>query len=744
MRSHHSWYRVGLLSLLVTCGILVAVPARAGSAFTYQGQLQLNGQPLTTECTFVFSLWDALSGGTQHGDSVELNDVVVTNGLFTVQLDFGGAALVSGNRWLQTAVGCEGGPMLGTLSPRQPLTSAPYAYRADTVAASAVGASQIAPDAVTSAKIADGTITAADVDTSSLQRRVTGNCALNMAMSYIEADGTVGCTATGGLTLPYLALGSDSSPLFSASNTGSGAGLQGLSTSGIGVWGKVGGGSGLGPIAPPGVYGDAASSPGVYGTSNSGAGALGQSVSNTGVGGVSTSGSGVTGGSTSGSGVRGTTGRADAIVDAGVVGESTGNNGIGVRGVANTGTSARGVFGESTNGHGVYGTSTNRAGVYGTSGKASTMTEAGVVGESTASHGIGVRGVANTGNGAWGVFGESADGRGVYGKSTGGYGVFGKTEAAGPLDDYGSAPAAVTGESSAQLGVGVRGVANADYAVAVEGTSDTGFASIGVNGEVKGESGFGIRGWATSTGGVGVTARGASFGITALSDAGTGVSATGATTGVYGHSQKASAFEDAGVVGEATENNGIGVRGVANVGTNAWAINGESANGYAGYFDGKVHISGTLTKSSGSFKIDHPLDPANKYLSHSFVESPDMKNVYDGIVVLDNSGEAVVELPAWFGVLNRDFRYQLTCIGSHAPVYVAEKIHDNRFRIGGGTPGLEVSWQVTGIRQDAFAKAHPILVEEEKPAEEKGFYLHPVELGQPESLSVSKCKAAAK
>ncbi len=55
-----------------------------------------------------------------------------------------------------------------------------------------------------------------------------------------------------------------------------------------------------------------------------------------------------------------------------------------------------------------------------------------------------------------------------------------------------------------------------------------------------------------------------------------------------------------------------------------------SPNGFAGYFQGRVHttgnlsIAGNLSKRGGAFKIDHPLDPENKYLSHSFVESPDM------------------------------------------------------------------------------------------------------------------------
>lgn len=151
----------------------------------------------------------------------------------------------------------------------------------------------------------------------------------------------------------------------------------------------------------------------------------------------------------------------------------------------------------------------------------------------------------------------------------------------------------------------------------------------------------------------------------------------------------------------------------------------EGGDGVAGLFYGPVTVNGTLTKSGGGFKIDHPLDPANKYISHSFVESPDMKNIYDGVAVLDDNGEAVVELPVWVEALNTEFRYQLTCIGGYAPVYIAEKVHDNRFKIAGGEPEMEVSWQVTGIRQDAWANAHRIQVEEGKSPQEQGYYLHP-------------------
>ena len=167
-------------------------------------------------------------------------------------------------------------------------------------------------------------------------------------------------------------------------------------------------------------------------------------------------------------------------------------------------------------------------------------------------------------------------------------------------------------------------------------------------------------------------------------------------------------------------------------------VNSGSTTGttYAGYFVGNVHVTGTLSKGGGSFKIDHPLDPENKYLQHSFVESPDMMNVYNGNVTLGADGQAWVDLPDYFDALNRDFRYQLTCIGGFAPVYIAEKIDGNRFQIAGGTPGLEISWQVTGIRRDAWAEANRIQVEVDKDEAERGSYLAPEAFGLDATRSV--------
>lgn len=207
--------------------------------------------------------------------------------------------------------------------------------------------------------------------------------------------------------------------------------------------------------------------------------------------------------------------------------------------------------------------------------------------------------------------------------------------------------------------------------------------------------------------------------------------------------------------GASITNNGMGdgIRAYANVsqGTN-WgalyavnygsspAVTGIAGTGLAGHFTGDVVVTGSVTTSSGTYRIDHPLDPENMYLNHAPVESPDMMNVYNGNVTTDGSGTAVIVLPDYFEALNRDFRYQLTVIGQFAQAIVAEKITGNTFTIRTDKPNVEVSWQVTGVRQDAFAKATRLPVEEVKPAEVRGFYLHAEAHGQSRSLSIDTSK----
>jgi len=230
---------------------------------------------------------------------------------------------------------------------------------------------------------------------------------------------------------------------------------------------------------------------------------------------------------------------------------------------------------------------------------------------------------------------------------------------------------------------------------------------------------YGVRGEAqSSSGGIGVLGQSrVSHGVQGVSTSGNGVTGESSSGhGVY-----------------ATSTSGVAMRVVGNTNTAVWAtttsgfaavdarggsaigVYATSSSSLAGRFDGNVVVSGTLTKAGSFSKLDHPLDPERMYLTQATVESPDMKTVYDGVVVLDEQGAAWVELPPWCEILNRDFRYQLTAIGAPGPsLYIHSKIKNNRFNIAGGPPGIEVSWQVTGIRQDPWANGHRLPLEMEK------------------------------
>jgi hypothetical protein len=120
-------------------------------------------------------------------------------------------------------------------------------------------------------------------------------------------------------------------------------------------------------------------------------------------------------------------------------------------------------------------------------------------------------------------------------------------------------------------------------------------------------------------------------------------------------------------------------------------------------------------------------------------EPPDVKNLDDGVAGLDGRGEATVTLPDWFEALNRDFRYPLTAIGAAAPgLHVARKLDSGRFAIAGGVPGMEVSWQVTGTRHDAWANLARPRVEQPKPPDRRGRYLTPEAFGRPLDAAIGR------
>jgi hypothetical protein len=179
-----------------------------------------------------------------------------------------------------------------------------------------------------------------------------------------------------------------------------------------------------------------------------------------------------------------------------------------------------------------------------------------------------------------------------------------------------------------------------------------------------------------------------------------------------------------------------------------YGVYGHAAGGstnWAGWFEGDARVTGTFDNSASALVIDHPLDPEGQYLRQPAVHSDEMKNVYDGTVALDASGEATVALPDWFESLNTDFRYQLTAIGAPGPdLHVADEIVGNSFRIAGGEPGMTVSWQVTGVRNDAYARHRPPVIEEEKDLKDRGRYLTPEAYGAPRESGIGHSEGKKK
>lgn len=375
-----------------------------------------------------------------------------------------------------------------------------------------------------------------------------------------------------------------------------------------------------------------------------------------------------------------------------------------------------GVWGDSSTGGGVFGTS----GVLAQGSSIPIDPPAGVEGHGADGPGVVGRSINDSG-----VVGESPDSPGMLARSInssgllgvtfspddGSHGVFGSSTAGG------NGVTGFVGSATGAIGSSVRGVG-------VHGTTGTGAA--GVLGETFGDG---------SGGGAGPAVNGSS-------DDGVGVSgisgSTDATEGLtfgngYGHySLHFSAQPGGGVLGVSVLRSGVEGFTFSSIRDNpdVAAVRGQCANGFAGLFVGRVRVTGSLQKAGGGFTVDHPTDPKNKYLSHSFVESPEMLNVYSGTVTTNRAGVARVRLPAYFEALNRDFRYQLTVIGEFAHAMVQEEIKGNAFAIRTDPGKVKVCWQVTGVRKDAWAEANRIPVEEAKPKAERGRYLHPELFGK--------------
>lgn len=344
---------------------------------------------------------------------------------------------------------------------------------------------------------------------------------------------------------------------------------------------------------------------------------------------------------------------------------------------------------------------------------------------SPAGRGISGSAIATTGSSS-GVFGKSngAAGRGgqflAASESGVNYGVYSQTNSPAGYAFYGMGP---RNYLQGKLGIGKP---TPTYQLDVDGTANV--SVIRLDGQL-----LDISAGPGGTVGIGISSPTARLDVrttsgkaiyASTSDAEVAISALAtddAATGMYGYNSS-STGTTVGVYGRVASNNqnAIAVYGVA-----------ANANAYAGYFYGDVRVAGTLYKDANLFSIDHPLDPANKFLQHSVVESPDMMNIYNGNVITDETGTAWVELPEYFDALNMDFRYQLTVIGEFAQAIVGDEIQNRRFSIRTDRPLVKVSWQVTGIRKDPWAMQHRVQVEVDKLGSERGRYVHPELYGQP-------------
>ncbi len=710
----HTQHRIGY-RLVLACSMMALLIVGSASAqttvFSYQGKLTDNGTPANGQYDFQFKLFDTATVGigTQQGSTIPVSNVTVTEGTFTVQLDFGASVFPGAPRFLEMAVKKTSDSTFTTLGPRQPVASNPYAIHTlnadglSVACVSCITSSQI--QSVQGSQVAgnisgsqiSGAIPVASVPAGSASYIQNGTSQQAATSFNISGNGTIGgnLNVSGALSLNIVnaqtqfnlsgnrVLGAPgTSNLFAGINAGAGN-TSGDSNS---FFGANSGQSNTTGVASTFI--------------GSNAGKNNTVSFNTFVG--------------SSSGLNNTTGGANSFFGQGA-------------GLFNTSGSFNSFFGTNA-GHGnatgqqnaFFG---NDAGFNNTTEHDNTFIGKGAgqnngtndtSGSANFNTFVGSSaGLNNTTGGANAFFGSQAGKSNTFGGRNSFFGF-----SAGELST-GSCCNSFFGAFAGS--VNTSGIFNTFVGSSSGERNTTGEDNVFI-GDAAGSSNttgsdnafFGRFAGASNTAAFGNTfiGTGAGFDFLAMNPTGDRNTLLGAVSKV-----------DSGV------NHSTAIGADAVVSTSNTIVLGTSSE--------TVRIPGNLNVTgSKNFKIDHPLDPENKYLYHAAIESSEVLNLYSGNVTTDANGDAVVKLPDWFEAINRDFRYQLTVIGSFAQAIVARKVSHNHFTIKTSAPNVEVSWQVTGIRSDAGLLKHPFKLEEDKPESERGRYLNPEGFGQPEEKSV--------
>jgi hypothetical protein len=722
---------------------------------TYQGELSVGGVPASGLYDIEFRVFEAVTGGVQRGSTLCVDNVSVEGGRFTVKLDSSSLASLS-SRFLQIAVrsdtgaACGGGPAFTTLAPRQEVTSAPraiFSLEADVAAEAARLGGQPAAFYTNAANLASGTIPAARYGTSVVQTstnntltginvldnpnnifygnganltgvwRTGGNAGTNPSAQFVGTADNVGFTirANNQPAIRISPFGADTHTIVMGSSSNTAGAFVGATIGGggsdfpldernqiTGDFGTIGGGLGHVVARSGFVGGGFQNRTGNWSTASGGSGNWAFGLYSTVGGGQnnrieSPDADPAPNGATIAGGQNNTVNAQTATIGGGASNQIDQNafNSVIVGGAANQ---TVGV------GSAVLGGLGNIAG-----GDYSV-----VMGESARTRTPAQSGDANGYEGSFVFADQSAEtsftttGPNQFLiRAAGGVGI-GMSNPTSPLHVQGSATSVIRADNATTL----------SSTAAVLGTitsTNPGTFSAGVRGTNAGLAGSGVGVFGSHAGG--------GFGVYGIAQGANGI-------GLYGVANNTNGY---GVFGTSTASNGVGVYGSAG-GATAWA----------GFFAGRVNVTGAFSAGSKAFRIDHPLDPANKELWHSCVESPDMMTIYNGVATTDERGYATVSLPAYFEALNTDYRYQLTVIDEADSdewtlAKVARPVQGNAFVIRTSSPDTRVSWQVTGIRNDAFARSNRILPEQEKAV--KGTYINPQAFGLPASMGVSRVGA---